>query len=191
MRKRVVVLLLALLTVTGTLLSSLSANAQEGNVTANEKTVIRPDIGPDDPHGVVGEHGYKVFHPGAIKSALAMPKEGNGEDALAASQYRRGSTDAWLAWRWSWKFEDFGWDHNAYHESESDLSEDEIWADGRLKITTDSSWRELCDDRTSGHRADCATNFFQILPRTIEAVTDHHFSKAGYADSDFLTGDSA
>ncbi|VAW34798.1 hypothetical protein MNBD_CHLOROFLEXI01-807 [hydrothermal vent metagenome] len=196
MTKRPIVLLLALLIVAGYFMSSLSLKAQEvrkntENISVNKYIEIRPDIGPYNSHSIIGEYGYKVFHPGAIKNAIVAPLEGNMDSALSVASIRRGATDAWLAWSWALDWRKWGWDHIAYHDSQSDLQEDDIWADGRLKITTDSSWRELCNDHTSGSRADCTNKFFQLLPRTITAETDHHFHKSGFVDDDFMTGDSA
>lgn len=184
------VLLIGLLTALPVLADESNHSDQPGAITVNETTEIRPNLGPQG-NGVVGEHGYKVFNPGAIKSTHALPLTSNAGDELGVTAIRRGSTDAWLAWVWSWDWKKWGWDHYGYHNSESDLSEEQIWADGRLKITTDSGWRVLCSDHKSGVRAECSTQFFQLLPRTIKAETNHHFHKSGYIDSDFKTSDSA
>lgn len=152
--------------------------------TKNSAIEIHPDLGTTEPGGVVGKNGYKVFHPGAIAEVTVTALQ-------APAAVRRGFTDAWLAWSWDWDWKKWGWDHRATHESTSDLWEEEIWVDGTLKVTTDTSPRELCTQHTTGNRAVCNTKFFQIIPRTIRGDSFHHFKKAGYADSNFNTGDNA
>ncbi|MCA9937847.1 MAG: hypothetical protein KC418_04350 [Anaerolineales bacterium] len=182
---------LVLLSIMATMMMALPVLAkdqiQDSGVQVNETTVIRPDVGMAYEGGIVGENGYKVFNPGAIAIAPIISTE--EEAGILAT--RTGSTDAWLAWSWSFDWKKFGWDHLSAHNSHSDLWEDEIWADGRLKITTDGSWRTTCSQHTAGYNAVCTNNFFQLLPRTIYAETDHHFRKSGYVDSNFSTNDSA
>jgi hypothetical protein len=189
---------LALLVLVAGLLMVLPALADEpdqakptpvGKVEINEVTETRPNIGPNYEGNVVGQNGYKVFNPGAI---VAVPITGiDDARAIAAAQMRRGSTDAWLAWSWNFDWKKWGWDHIASHNSNSDLWEDEIWVDGALKITTDSSWRELCPNHTSGNNTTCTTRFFQVLPRTIKAESSHYFKKSGFVNSSFKSSDSA
>lgn len=78
-----------------------------------------------------------------------------------------------------------GWNHLGGHQSGSDLWEEQIWADGFLKVTTDPSWRTICSNHTSGTYAYCSTSFFHLLPRTINAKTNHFFHKSGYYDHFF------
>lgn len=189
---------LALLILAAGVLMALPALADEPSqaeppsvekIEVNEETETRADIGPKYEGNVVGQNGYKVFKPGAIVAVPAISTE--AARTLAAAQMRRGSTDAWLAWSWSFDWKKWGWDHIASHNSNSDLWEDEIWVDGALKITTDSSWRELCPKHTSGNNAACTTRFFQVLPRTIKAESSHYFKKSGFANSSFKSSDSA
>lgn len=58
--------------------------------TKNSVTEIRSDLGPSEPGGVVGQNGYKVFHPGAIAEVTVTALQ-------APAATRRGFTDAWLA----------------------------------------------------------------------------------------------
>ena len=194
MNKRIVGSLFLLFVFATILLSTSPIRAQnEAKISStndNRTTEIRPDIGPLNPSAIVGEHGYKVFHPGAIKTASAVPVEANAGRRVVEA-IRRGITDAWLNWVFSWDWQQWGWDHLGYHESESDLWESQNWADGRLKITTDSSWRDTCSTHTSGSLASCTTSFFQILPRTIVGETYHHFHTNGYNDENFWSSDSA
>ncbi|GAB4500755.1 MAG: hypothetical protein Fur0035_02950 [Anaerolineales bacterium] len=158
--------------------------------TYNTQTEIRPDIGQPG-RGNIGQYGYKVFQPGAIASVVAMPMDANQDNLpdKSGGPRRRGSTDAWLNWVWNPPY--FGFEHFGAHHSSSDLSEDEIWVDGFLKITNDSSWRDTCSQERSGKNAYCVTSFFQVMSRSIQAKSDHHFHLRGYKDNDFSTADGA
>lgn len=154
----------------------------------NKTKEVRPDLGGQNEKGIVGENGFKVFNPGSIAVALVAPlAQGNLPSMAAATVYRSGSTDAWL----SWAPMPPGWDHFGGHTSGSDLWENEIWVNGYLKITTDSGWRTSCSNHVSGNSAYCTTTFFQLIPRTIKAQTNHHFHTSGYVDQNFTTSDSA
>ena len=183
-------LLVALLLASSFLASAANADesAQDIEPTFNEATEIRPDIGPnDDKKGVVGENGYKVFHPGAI-AVVEVASKGN---ALASSATRTGSTDAWLAWVFSWDQWAWGWDHFGSHISQSTISEQTIQSQGRLKVTVDPSWRTTCFASNGGSYAGCTTHFFQLIPRTILGETSHYFNTPNYNPSSFTTSDSA
>jgi hypothetical protein len=150
----------------------------------NKSTIINPNLGSSDPRGVVGQNGYKVFNAGAIAQVAVSSTEGN----LVPDVYRSGNSDAW-----SYFNQDGGWGtwtHVGNHNSGSDLSESDIRANGRLKVTTDPNWRKLCNDNTSGNSAACITEFNDALPRTIYGETNHFFHTSGYSDSQFLTSDN-
>jgi hypothetical protein len=153
----------------------------------NTQTETRPDIGQQE-KGDVGQHGYKVFMPGAIASVAASPLDAS---LKAASVFRSGSTDAWLNFVVIATPPYSGWDHLGGHQSGSDLWESEIWVDGFLKITNDSSWRASCSQHATGSSAYCVTSFNQLLPRLINGKTNHHFHMSGYVDQNFSTADSA
>ncbi|MCO7224047.1 hypothetical protein [Pleionea sp. CnH1-48] len=170
---------------------SLGTTAKEfeksSTISKNENTQIREDIGFQQKDDIAGINGYKEFKPGAIVSANVPSKGATQMQSIK----RRGSTDAWLSWVWSWDWKEFGWDHSGSHVSSSDLWEGKIWIDGYLKITTDGGWRETCNNHTSGNYAHCGTRFFQLIPRTIRAESRHYFHSSGYVDQTFNSSDNA
>jgi len=166
------------------------------DLTYNTQTEIRMDIGQPE-RGNIGQYGYKVFQPGAIASIVAMPIDANQDaplllpDKPGRGPRRRGSTDAWLNFVWIPTPPYGSWEHFGAHHSSSDLWEAQIWVDGFLKITNDSGWRDTCSRERSGKNAYCVTSFTQLLPRRIQARSNHHFHTSGYRDQNFSTGDSA
>lgn len=176
----------------GALVSPVLAQGEKPDdpITHNSSSQVRSDLGHLDPRFEVGKNGYKVFNIGAIASVNIKSSDDGNQAFSLLSTYRSGFSDAWL---------DYGvcgtvpcWYHYGWHESGSDLWEAEIWANGRLKVTTDSSWRATCTGSpTSGDQSSCGTNFSHLLPRTIRSETDHHFHTSGYVDDNFTTQDSA
>jgi len=175
-----------------TIASPVTAQGEQPNDPAvyNSTSEIRPELGLLDSRFEVGKNGYKVFNKGAIATVNIKSSENEFQAFGVLSTYRSGFSDAWL---------DYGvcatlpcWYHYGWHESGSDLWEAEIWANGRLKVTTDSNWRATCTGSpTTGTKSSCGTNFSHILPRTISSQTDHHFHTSGYVDDNFTTQDSA
>lgn len=61
--------------------------------TYNQTTEIRSDVGIHSPNVQIGQHGYRVFTPGAIAEVQVSA---NGMFGIQATITRYGATDVWL-----------------------------------------------------------------------------------------------
>lgn len=184
MKKRFAVLIVAFF------LALASVASAQSTISVNQETVIRPDIGPKLSDLEPGEQGYKVFNPGAIvqvqripasESGLSITEQGN----VMSSSGGTGSTDVW--------YDHFHCCPGDYHMmgshlSESTLWEDDIWADGYIKVVG-QGWRDQCSDHTSGTRAHCNTGYHYGCEDSY-GETDHYWHKEGYQDNWATSSDS-
>jgi hypothetical protein len=128
---------------------------------------------PPPPTPVVIRQGGPVVH-----SEPAMPI---GDSLLfAATVYRAGWTDAYWVWYYPLNIE-----HHGSHNSQSDLVETNIWADGSLKIKGVTV--HSCANHTSGQYAQCETNKSYYEKNAITAKSWHYFHTSGYTDQNFTT----
>jgi len=125
------------------------------------------------PEPVVIRQGGPVIH-----DELAVPSRGSL--LPAAAPIRRGWTDAFWVWYPVWV-----WTHNGSHNSQSDLVENNIWADGNLTIK--GVVVSSCSKHTSGQYAQCGTSKTLYEKLSFTAKSWHFFHKTGYADTSFTT----
>jgi len=102
--------------------------------------------------------------------------------SILATLIRYGSSYAWAQYS--------GIDKYAFgnHHSWSDLQEDRIRVNGKIKHSL-GTWADSCADDTSGDDAFCVTSFITIpaIPLTHTAWSRHRFQTSGYVDSDFTS----
>lgn len=154
---------------------------QPPNPWTNSTTEFRPDIGLMDPNLEPGVNGYKVFSPSAI-SVLMVSGYGKGSNgALSVLATRTAATDA----------STFLGNGVGDHDSESELFENDIWVDGCIKRTGNSTWADCDSDRTSGHIAHADTYMSGTYGWQYTAKSWHHFHTTGYVDWNPVTQDSA
>ena len=177
MRKNICVLTVLALSILP--LVAVSAQQDDGSGAAGAADAVKVvGVRP-------GLNGFGELGPEAMAAEIPTMEEGFYDKIGAQAIYRSGYTDAYGIW-WPGS----GWDHIGSHTSDSDLFEDQIWADGYLKQTGVSGWNDSCSNRTNGTRAWCQTKFFALFNYSIYAETKHHFHTSGYVDSNFTTGDS-
>jgi hypothetical protein len=184
-RRKLVIAILGVVAILSSGYSALPVSAKGPDdplravVEYNEQTVVRPDLGAVRYDLVPGQNGYKVFNPGAIAWAPAIPHSVIGEAALA-SPMRRGNTDV------------VGVCCNgadATHSSDSDLLEDKITADGTLRKRGQPIGDTCSHQPTNRSAARCTTSVRQGWA-TYDGATVHTFKKSGYENLTLNTADS-
>ena len=145
----------------------------------NSTTEFRLDIGILDPNLEPGVNGYKVFNPGAI-SILRVMGQGKAPNSVLVA-IRRAATDA----------STYLGSGTGDHDSESDLSEGQIWVDGCIKKTGNPTWADCDSNRTSGHIAHADTFVSGAYGTQYTAKSWHHFHTSGYVDWNPVAQDSA
>ena len=155
-------------------------------ITIEEGSRVIPDLGPQIEGLVAGISGYKVYHTGAIESRLAQPLNTNGHVTTLSSLYRAGYTDIWETGGSSSQTV------HGSHNSESDLYEDTIDIDGRVK-ENGQGWSDYCGSPSSGTFNGCNTSMSDPNPHwdynDFTAASDHYFHTSGYNDEQFNTQD--
>lgn len=147
--------------------------ASTNMVFADSGTPPTPPDAPSEP--VVIRQGDPVIH-----KEIAIPLEKSLGPLSVTDVYRAGWTDAY----WEW-FYPVNVEHHGSHNSQSDLVENQIWADGSLNV--DGSNVHSCSDHKSGQFAGCVTTKVYYLPFQITATSWHFFQKTGFTDQNFST----
>lgn len=143
-----------------------------GVVSADDGNPPPPTATP-----VTIRQGGPVVH---VESAIS-----NGGAAPAGVEVTRsGWTDAW----WDWYYP-LTYIHRGSHNSQSDLVEDQIWADGNLKRTGGATIAS-CSNHTSGQYANCMTSKTYYIMYAVTATSWHYFHKSGWTDQNFTTSKS-
>lgn len=157
--------------------SGRAVNPPEANV--NQRTEVRPDLGPPQAGLTAGKEGYKVFHPGAIVSAPARLNTSTGDVTINST--RRGNTDAYGS-------NTIG----GRHSSDSDLLEDQIRVDGALQKDGGPVVDDCIGSRTVSHATSCTNEVSTVNfgPGTYVGKSYHYFHKSGYVDTNLYTQDS-
>ena len=140
---------------------------------ASANVVLADGGKPPPPTPVVIRQGGPVVH-----SEPAVPI---GDFLLsAATVYRAGWTDAYWVWYYPANIE-----HHGSHNSQSDLVENNIWADGNLKVK--GVVVNSCSSHTGGQYTHCETSKTYYLKYSITAKSWHYFHTSGYVDQNFTT----
>jgi hypothetical protein len=180
----VLLLTVLVLTDTGTLAQETDPTPRPSDeVTKEEGSRVIPHLGPKEEGLTPGENGYKVYHADAIESRSVQSKK----EATLSSIYRAGYTDIWE--------EGIGEDQTVRgsHNSQSDLYEETIDIDGRIK-KNGQGWSNYCGAPSSGTFHGCATSMADPRPHfdwdDFTAKSDHYFHTSGYNDDNFSTQDT-
>lgn len=142
-------------------------------VYANDETNFQQETGP-----IVIRQGGPV-----VDRVPAIPV-GNNLLASLATVYRAGWTDATYVYYPTPL--PAKWEHNGSHNSQSDLNEDDIWADGTLKVGT-AGVVDSCANHTVGYNAHCFTSKTYQWKYTFTAKSWSFFHETGYGDQTLIT----
>ena len=148
---------------------------------SEEAKQVLPELGKNEQGPTPGEGDYKVFGPDAIKSVTV---ETAGKALMPSTVYRAGWTDVYRD----------GDRVNGSHNSQSDLYEDSIHAEGSLQETGLGIINGCNEGPRPGSFASCTTS----LPRyecwdlmfVYKGHSWHYFHKSGYVDNRFETGET-
>lgn len=126
---------------------------------------------PNPPPVVIRQGGPVVLREVAVQVVNSL---------FAPTAYRAGWSDAYWVWYYP-----LNWEHHGSHNSQSDLVENQIWADGSLKVNGYNV--ASCSNHTSGQYAHCDTSKTYYIKYSMTAKSWHYFHKTGYVDQNFTT----
>lgn len=132
---------------------------------------------------VIGKGDYVVH------SEPAQKKEGFDILAVLATSYRSAWTDAYyIQWFTYSPIIRLHVNHRGSHNSESDLNENKIWADGKLLVN--GIVINNCSSHTAGYYAGCTTSqeFYKYYAHKVK--TTSYFNKTGYVPTTLYTSDT-